>query len=62
MIWRYILGGKVRHALTRPEDVRAICGFSILSSYWWYGTGSQREYDTCAALPPCSRCVARGAR
>lgn len=62
-IWRYIPGGKVKHALAYAEQKVAACGAS--PGWWsagWYGTGSQTECEELAARPPCRRCVARGYR
>jgi len=55
--WRYLPGRKVKHALRHVTDSGAACGVSALPASEWRGTGSQREYETLATLPPCSRCA-----
>lgn len=61
--WRYLPGGKVKHALSYPAAAVAICGTGpawYAAVYGWYGTGTQTEYETAAALPRCRRCVRVG--
>jgi hypothetical protein len=57
--WKYLPTGRVRHALSTvvPNVVAAECG--VWTFGWWYGTGSQDEYDKLDALPPCKRCAAK---
>lgn len=62
MEWRYLPTGKVKHALERADDRRAVCGMELWRAENWYGTGSQDEYENCAARPACRRCLAMGAR
>jgi hypothetical protein len=58
--WRYLQRGRVRHILAQASgiDAAAVCGTAPLFFADWYGTGSQSEYETCAGLPACRRCVA----
>ena len=67
--WRYLPGGSVRHALGAVGlsiGSTAACGRTpgMFAARWagdsWYGTGSQLEYDRCAALRPCRDCLRRG--
>lgn len=60
--WRYLPGGKVKHALEYPEATAAGCGARPPSyaAADWRGTGSQNEYEECARRPACRRCVALG--
>lgn len=57
--WRYLPKGQVKHALSTVTSnvITAECG--VYTFGWWYGTGSQTEYDRVDALPPCKRCVAK---
>lgn len=58
--WRYLPGGKVKHALPHSGAVTAGCGMGVWRREYWHGTGSQAEYDECARRVPCKRCVALG--
>jgi transcriptional regulator with XRE-family HTH domain len=59
---RYVERGKARHAVRRSATgglhVSAQCG---VTPKWfgpgWLGSGTQREYEHCEALPPCRRCI-----
>lgn len=57
--WKYLPKGQVKHALSTvlSDTITAECG--VYTFGWWYGTGSQTEYERVAALPPCQRCVAK---
>jgi hypothetical protein len=55
--WHYTRHGQSRHLLTRG-DPEAACGRDPGGLAAWYGTGSQAEYETCAALPACRNCIA----
>jgi len=55
--WRYVADGKARHALRHASDCASRCGVYVISSAFWMGTGSQRESETCAALPACRNCL-----
>lgn len=57
--WRYLPDGKVKHALRNTSARHAVCsvGPRWYDPRGWFGTGSQTEYDTVAALRPCKRCV-----
>jgi hypothetical protein len=57
--WRYLPGGAVRHLLGQ-DRIAAVCGRSPVwyAPDGWYGTGTQAEYETCAGLAACRRCVA----
>lgn len=60
--WRYLLNGKVKHALIPSlyaSFSEALCGLSPLCSSTWYGTGSQIEYEVVAARPICRMCAAK---
>lgn len=58
--WRYTRRGAVRH-LTRTNlfdsNARSShCGIGADHS-WWFGTGSQEEYERIASLPKCLTCM-----
>lgn len=55
--WLYLKDGKVAHAHSTFTVSRFIaeCGAGAWAT--WYGTGSQDEYDTAAALPKCKSCL-----
>lgn len=61
--WRYVVGGTVKHALSRNAigavAFEAECG--LAPGWWrpWLGSGTQIEHDVADALPRCKRCVAR---
>lgn len=56
--WRYLVTGKVAHALRPPIAGAAACGVDGWSTEW-LGTGSQDEYERAATLPRCLRCLRR---
>lgn len=60
--WRYLHGGRVAHALRVAGDAVAVCGVDNGWWGWWYGTGTQDEYERVAQLPRCQRCVKIGGR
>ena len=59
--WRYIQGGKVRHAVNNGGGVFAsavaVCGQDAISGILWMGSGSWQESVTLGGLPDCKRCV-----
>lgn len=69
--WRYLLGGRVLHALEWAGARYAICGRGnplTVQRYVsrldvrrsldnWRGTGNQDEYERAAVLPRCKDCV-----
>lgn len=57
--WRYLPGGKVKHALTDTSHAGAACGVSAWGPAWWHGTGTQLEYETVEALRPRKTCCRR---
>lgn len=56
--WRYTSFGTVRHLLYDGRRT-AVCGMGPAWFCEWLGSGNQREYETCAVMLPCRRCVAR---
>jgi hypothetical protein len=54
--------GNVTHLLTRDQspndDLPALCGRESMSGFWW-GTGTEREYDQARAMPLCLCCAVR---
>jgi hypothetical protein len=62
IVWKYLPNGKVSHALdvSRPDVVAAECG--VWTFGWWYGTGTQDEYEKAETLPACKRCTAKVGR
>ncbi len=57
--WRFLNRGRCSHGfVTAPTDGQsAAC---LVGPSWfrgWMGTGNQAEYERCAALPRCKRCV-----
>lgn len=51
--------GTVAH-IVRPNVLDhavlvSLCGIAA-REHWWYGTGSQGEYERAASLPLCKRC------
>lgn len=57
--WRFLDRGRCSHGfITGPTDgTRAACNLSPSWFRGWMGTGNQAEYERCAALPRCKRCV-----
>jgi hypothetical protein len=56
--WRYLPDGRVRHLVdVSHRDASAVCGRGPWVHDQWRGTGAQREYERCAALPPCRNCL-----
>ena len=52
--------GEVTHLLTRDQspndDLPALCGRETKQGFWW-GTGTEREYDQARAMPLCRDCA-----
>jgi hypothetical protein len=61
-IWRYTRTGRSKHALRYSSDHVAECGVGPGFGEDWLGTGRQSEYEKCAVLPACKRCLALGYR
>lgn len=59
LLWRYLFGGRVRHGLSSPADVAAVCGIEPWTHRRWFGAGSRVEQDTVVGLPACKNCLAR---
>lgn len=55
--WLYLPGGKVAHAFAVEDQTKWIAECGTSSDYYWYGTGTQDEYDKAAALPRCQKCL-----
>lgn len=59
--WRYLSRGVARHAIRGGGQVQhfslAQCGRQPGLGQDWHGTGSQAEYEHCASLPECGRCL-----
>lgn len=57
--WRYTgPRGRVKHAVGHGDvSRRAECGLEVYNSSYWFGTGSQDEYDKLESLPECKRCL-----
>lgn len=59
---RYSPNGRTAHLIDEADVGKpmqqTLCG-RIESDAWWYGTGSQDEYDRAASLPTCKRCEAQ---
>jgi len=58
--WRYMPGGRVRHALIPESPFVTGCGIADIPNALWHGTGSQEEYDTVEILKDCPLCNANG--
>jgi hypothetical protein len=52
-------GGQVRHALSDPANVAAVCGMEPWTHRRWYGAGSRAECELVADLPACKKCLAK---
>ena len=65
VVWRYLPGGRVRHALpTWHHDpvghpARALCGLETFRAQDWWGTGSWQEYEAVGTRRECRRCTAQ---
>lgn len=68
VVWRYLPGRRVKHALPKEthsftgHGSAALCGVQPMwvgPAEHWCGTGSQREYETAEHLPECRRCASR---
>jgi hypothetical protein len=60
--WRYLRRSRVVHAIgynSLTPAATARCGLSPWDPSDWLGTGTQIEYETADALPPCRRCLSR---
>lgn len=55
--WRYLPLGTVTHAVMAADHVVARYGVEAWAASWWFGTGSQVEYERVASLPRCQRCT-----
>lgn len=60
----YLYSGRVSHIL-QPQDklndfpyTPALCGRAPEFGLYWYGEGSQDEYDEAERRPVCKRCLA----
>ena len=62
--WSYLRTGSVVHARqplgsTGVLSYTAVCGTSPTWFDFWYGTGTQSEYERADRMPPCWRCLTR---
>jgi len=61
----FTIYGNVTHLLDRDQspnnDLPALCGRETRQGFWW-GTGTEREYDQARAMPLCLACMARSKR
>lgn len=57
--WKYVYGGSVKHALPPGTETRALCGVEQFNSDWWFGSGSQKEYEKLESLRKCRNCLAK---
>lgn len=57
IVWRYTLGGKVKHLMPDPDAKTSACGMTLWSYPWWLDTPETVEW-----LPECRSCVRRGPR
>lgn len=57
--WRFLNRGRCSHGFTTAPTggELAPCGVGPSRFRGWMGTGSQAEYERCAALPRCKTCV-----
>jgi len=55
--WRYSgPRGGVRHLLKYNRYSTSWCGLTANHASYWYGTGTQEEYEKLASLPKCLAC------
>lgn len=55
--WLYLKNGTVAHAHSTFTGTRFVAECGAGAWAFWYGTGSQDEYEKAAALPKCKRCL-----
>lgn len=55
--WRYTRAGRVRHLVHEAQQWTVCDRDADPFGGGWYGTGSQAEYERCAELPPCKKCL-----
>lgn len=58
-VWRYVLGGAVRHRLLEPDALAAVCGLEPWGGRWLGGGDTVVEAVTVHGLPDCRNCVRR---
>lgn len=58
-VWRYVVGGAVRHRLSDPGAAAAVCGIESWGARWLGGGSTLVELAQLQGLPDCRNCVRR---